>query len=449
MLIWGYSYKEPTVAYASEVEIGVAIDEALTAAMKALGIGVAASVTAPMYQVILEHLKTSAVMTAFAGCTGAVVGGKTIYNLTTNFLTEVGNQIKATYDTALSNYESNTLLNNIPTALQSNMSYNKYADELFASLGFAAPYFIYYNGSASDPRISAYKILGVIPYPAVVDQSYTYSCGNVICYYKKSSDGIDVRYNTSQSWSPTKIVPLITGTSIGYVIAYSVVGYSGWNYVCTSGQLTYGSLSNTFGIGNDTAVPVAPGYDVYGTDTDKWFADGYSALNNSVSDVVGRVGDAVGVTGQDGTKSIPVSIPVGSDTDVSKGREADQDSTLGKDVATDADKEKDATTNTGKDTTLPKPAALPDLSLPEVVFKDKFPFCLPWDLYTAFSNLVAAPTPPEWNVPFTVKSMNFTQNMTIDFSQFSTLAAILRWGLSLIFIIGLILVTRKLIGAGG
>lgn len=90
-----------------------------------------------------------------------------------------------------------------------------------------------------------------------------------------------------------------------------------------------------------------------------------------------------------------------------------------------------------------------DLPLPEIprnIFTDKFPFCLPYDLYNAFVGLVATPTPPKFTMPMEIGGW-LDEDIEIDFEPFTPLALICRWGLSVIFVIALIKISRKMIGA--
>lgn len=81
----------------------------------------------------------------------------------------------------------------------------------------------------------------------------------------------------------------------------------------------------------------------------------------------------------------------------------------------------------------------PDVRLPAIL-TDKFPFCIPYDLYRAVKSLsTTGRKAPSFEVNFlgTVE--------TIDLSQFEGVAAVLRWGFLVAFNVGLIMVTRKLI----
>lgn len=69
----------------------------------------------------------------------------------------------------------------------------------------------------------------------------------------------------------------------------------------------------------------------------------------------------------------------------------------------------------------------------------KFPFCIPWDIYNAIKTLNISPEIPCWDIDILGNSF------TIDFSVFELWAKIIRWGILLIFNIGIIKITRNLI----
>ena len=115
------------------------------------------------------------------------------------------------------------------------------------------------------------------------------------------------------------------------------------------------------------------------------------------------------------------------------------------------DKDKaDTDDNTGTDTkpeTKPNKPSIPAMSLPEILFKEKFPFCLPWDVYNVFVNLVSEPEAPVFTIPFKFQRLGIDYEFTIDLSQFDDIAKVLRFFSSIAFVIFLILASRKLIGA--
>ena len=70
----------------------------------------------------------------------------------------------------------------------------------------------------------------------------------------------------------------------------------------------------------------------------------------------------------------------------------------------------------------------------------KFPFCIPWDLYDSFKSFNVQGEPPKWEIKY-LDDVEFI----IDFAIFEPWAVIVRWGLLIIFNIGLIIITRNLI----
>lgn len=76
-----------------------------------------------------------------------------------------------------------------------------------------------------------------------------------------------------------------------------------------------------------------------------------------------------------------------------------------------------------------------------------FPFCIPFDIYAFLTLLVAEPVAPEFDFP--IKSVNNkTEEIHIDLSPFEPVAVVVRYIFDFLFIIGLALMTRSLIGGG-
>lgn len=91
--------------------------------------------------------------------------------------------------------------------------------------------------------------------------------------------------------------------------------------------------------------------------------------------------------------------------------------------------------------TIPDNVSLDFSPLQNLGITDKFPFSLPWDLMNTVSVLMhPTPKPPRWEVPIV------TETLIIDFAQFESLALIARSFLSLIFIVSLVMATRRFIG---
>ena len=174
------------------------------------------------------------------------------------------------------------------------------------------------------------------------------------------------------------------------------------------------------------------GEDVFGTGVDAAHLPGIDSFPSTADDItdVGTYPDSIGI-------SVPQDL---TDT-ISKT--AEDIRTVDKDKADTDDK-------TGTDTkpeTKPNKPSIPGLSLPEILFKEKFPFCLPWDVYNVFANLVAEPEAPVFSIPFKFERLGIDYEFTIDLSEFEDIAKISRFFSSIAFVIFLILASRKLIGA--
>lgn len=156
-----------------------------------------------------------------------------------------------------------------------------------------------------------------------------------------------------------------------------------------------------------------------------------------------------------GSPSIGIAVPT-SDEDVISlnpdiARDYENTTVKDKDIATDTDTDTDTSTDTDTDTddtpSSIKPGGLPAMSLPEVLFKEKFPFCLPWDLYSLFVSLNATPKAPKFIIPFKNDRLGIDYEIIIDISDYEIFAKLSRASLSVVFVIALILLSRKLIGA--
>ena len=84
------------------------------------------------------------------------------------------------------------------------------------------------------------------------------------------------------------------------------------------------------------------------------------------------------------------------------------------------------------------------LSIPMVGLTDKFPFSIPFDLRDALVGLSATPEVPILSQNLTLAGID-GGDLTLDFTPFQPLANIIKWGLLLLFNIGLILTTRRII----
>ena len=91
---------------------------------------------------------------------------------------------------------------------------------------------------------------------------------------------------------------------------------------------------------------------------------------------------------------------------------------------------------------------LSSLSMPKTI-ATVFPFCIPWDFYNGIKLFSAEPEAPRFEVPFEIpayKSFPGLKKMiVIDFSQYSSAFAIVRWTMFAIFMFGLCFLTFKIV----
>lgn len=148
-----------------------------------------------------------------------------------------------------------------------------------------------------------------------------------------------------------------------------------------------------------------------------------------------------------GSPSIGVSVP----TDVSDETITDYTRDVARDIAS-ADKVLDDTStedkpgDKDKDKTGTTPN-IPAVSLPEILFKEKFPFCLPWDLYNLFAVLAAEPEAPKFVIPYKNNMLGIDEEYVLDFSKYEDAAKIIRFFTGAGFVLALILISRKLTGS--
>ena len=85
--------------------------------------------------------------------------------------------------------------------------------------------------------------------------------------------------------------------------------------------------------------------------------------------------------------------------------------------------------------------------LPKMIFENKFPFCIPFDIYQFFAMFYVEKEAPRITVPVPFKNECgvFAEELVIDLSDYNYLSDVLRVMSFLLFIVGLMMVTRKLI----
>ena len=119
--------------------------------------------------------------------------------------------------------------------------------------------------------------------------------------------------------------------------------------------------------------------------------------------------------------------------------------TVDKDKTDTKDDTKDDTSDNPN--TKPKKPSIPSMSLPEILFKEKFPFCLPWDIYNLFVGLQAEAEAPRFVMPFKFERLGIDEEIVIDFSDYEEQIKIIRFFTGAMFVLALVMISRKIIGA--
>lgn len=183
-------------------------------------------------------------------------------------------------------------------------------------------------------------------------------------------------------------------------------------------------------IGIDNLAKLLFGEDVFGVGVDAAHLPGIDSFPSTADDItdVGTYPDSIGI-------SVPQDL---TDT-ISKTAE---------DIRT-VDKDKTDTKDDTKEDpdTKPNKPSIPGLSLPEILFKEKFPFCLPWDLYNLFAGFQAEEEAPRFEVPFKFERLGINETIVIDFSEYEEQIKIIRFFTGAMFVLALVMISRKIIGA--
>lgn len=81
--------------------------------------------------------------------------------------------------------------------------------------------------------------------------------------------------------------------------------------------------------------------------------------------------------------------------------------------------------------------------VPVQALLNKFPFSLPYDLYKTILVFSKPAEVPRFVIPFVLPSINYSTELVIDFTEYESVARIVRWFVLISYIAGLILITRK------
>lgn len=121
-----------------------------------------------------------------------------------------------------------------------------------------------------------------------------------------------------------------------------------------------------------------------------------------------------------------------------------------KDLPVDPTPDPDKPTEPDPDPELPEiPAVLPQgVSDKLKDLSGKFPFCIPFDVVDCYKSFATKDNAeaPKWDIDFTIPGTNQKYHFSVDLAMFDKYIPIFRSGVLILFFIGLLLATRKLIG---
>lgn len=75
----------------------------------------------------------------------------------------------------------------------------------------------------------------------------------------------------------------------------------------------------------------------------------------------------------------------------------------------------------------------------------RFPFCIPWDVYHFISVFNGQKKAPKWDIPFKIKRLNISEKITFDFADYEEVVKVIRVFLLLFYSSGLVIITRNII----
>lgn len=226
----------------------------------------------------------------------------------------------------------------------------------------------------------------------------------------------------------------------GFLKIYSYLGFPGSPSDYRPRQLVF-----------DSSLPFTPALDLpwgdgsicpdYDTDSEDTLYTG--------QDVFGTMDDVLDAEWQD------VLINIGDVlADLEKGNGKDiaitptQTDVIPDEIAKELDKPVPTPTPQPSASPSPSPSPPPDIPkdmlLPDVT--RKFPFCLPFDLIHLVEVFNAEPEPLYFEFPIDMDFIDFHYVVVCDFSDFEPVSNICRIFITIEFVLGLILITRKLIG---
>ena len=279
----------------------------------------------------------------------------------------------------------------------------------------------------------------VVSLSVTLDGNYLYVYRYVNGVYVDKSGGL------SGSYLHKGIYLYADGAKIKYCLGHSNADISTSDHVPNYGYFEYAvsvpcRISTVCNIPDSIALP-KPDL-VYPSDNNLVRLPDIPSVDTDTGEVtypdsIAYTKDAVAAPypiGDDGVKvpDIPFDVPV----DQTSGKPMD-------DTGTDTDNP----SKPGEGTDTDKPSvnwpSAGDISLPKLIIS-KFPFCIPFDVARLIGLLEADTKTPIFHVPLKVGTI-LDEEIVLDLSQWDNAVRIIRWGELIVFVAGLVLVTRNYI----
>ena len=257
--------------------------------------------------------------------------------------------------------------------------------------------------------------------------------GSTFRYQYKYSDCLDFNKFSGFKWGFRKIT--IDNTDyLSPICAYK--------YLDSTGKAHYGSCTEIASAGYGLiAIPadgVAYDQQEYGILSN--ILDGVDDINEAISHAVGSLNEGI----QADIQKVIDAVNQASATDTAITRDEAQELLGIKEYIEALEAAQERTIEAIKEGTKEDDMKTPQLP---AQITNKFPFCVPFDLIALVKTFNATPEAPKVTVPVVFQSMHYSHDFVFDFSgdDWDKVAAVSRWGILLFFMLGLTLVTRKLI----
>lgn len=277
-----------------------------------------------------------------------------------------------------------------------------------------------------------------------------YLVGTKLCY--DSSEGVlgSEPAVKAHEWEDLGAVP--TNVQIEDVGSYGATGYnieatfefeskSDKKFIFTFSQEMH-NLYPTYRVGSAQSYPVVGDDLAYPSDDYLVKMPDIPSVDTGTGEVtypdsIAYTKDAVAVPYPVDSEGVKVpDIPFDKVVDQSTGKTMD-----GTDTGTDTDNP--SKPGEGTDTDNPNWPDTGSLSLPKLI-ASKFPFCIPFDVARLVGLLEAEPKAPVFRIPVVYANI-VNEEIVIDFDKFADVLQIIRWGEIMLFVAGLVVITRNYI----